>query len=60
MRVNRYIPFRVDMSVGTPVDESKGLCAGYAKKIRNKLNRYSDEQVHLWTCRTVETLTGRS
>ena len=32
MRVNRYIPFRVDMSVGTPVDESKGHCAGYAKK----------------------------
>ena len=31
MRVNRYIPFRVDMSVGTPVDESKGHCAGYAK-----------------------------
>ena len=25
MRVNRYIPFWVDMSVGTPVDESKGL-----------------------------------
>ena len=22
--------------------------------------QYSDEQVHLWTCRTVETLTGRS
>ena len=32
MRVNRYIPFRVDTSVGTPVDESKGHCAGYAKK----------------------------
>ena len=22
--------------------------------------QYSDEQVHLWTCRTVETLMGRS
>ena len=30
------------------------------QQIRIKLNRYSDEQVHLWTCRTVETLTGRS
>ena len=58
MRVNRYIPFRVDMSVGTPVDESKGLCR-LCQKIRIKLNRYIDEQVHLWTCRTVETLTGR-
>ena len=32
MRVNRYIPFRVDMSVDTPVDESKGHCACYAEK----------------------------
>ena len=27
------------------------------RKRINELNRYSDEKVHLWTCRTVETLT---
>ena len=32
MRVNRYIYFRVDLWVGTPVDELKGLCDGYAGK----------------------------
>ena len=46
--------------VCTPVDDLKGHCAGYAEKRGNKLNRYSDEQVHMWTSRTVETLTGRS
>ena len=29
-------------------------------KKENKLNRYSDEEVHMWTQRTVETLTGIS
>ena len=52
MKVNRYIYFRVDLCVGTPVDKLKGHC----RKIRNKLNRYSDGQVHMWTCRTVETV----
>ena len=37
------------------VKKSCMLC----RKIKNKLHSYSDEQVHLWTCRTVETLTGR-
>ena len=32
MRVNRYIYFRVDLWVGTPVDELKDLCVGYAEK----------------------------
>ena len=32
MKVNRYICFRVDLCVGTPVDELKGHCAGYAEK----------------------------
>ena len=32
MRVNRYIPFRVDMCVATPVYELKGHCACYAEK----------------------------
>jgi len=32
MRVNRYIYFRVDLCVGTPVDALKGLCVGYAEK----------------------------
>ena len=34
MRVNMYIffLFRVDLWVGTPVDELKGLCVGYAEK----------------------------
>ena len=36
------------MGIGTPVDELKGHCADYAEK-ENKLNRYSDEEVHLWT-----------
>ena len=49
----------MDLCVGTPVDELKGHCAGYAKK--EEINHsYSDEQVHLCICRTVETLTGRS
>ena len=60
MNVNRYIYFRVDLCVGTPVDELKGHSAGYAEKGTNKLNRYTDEHVRLWTCRAVETLTGRS
>ena len=60
MKVNRYIYFWVDIRVATPVDELKGHCAGYAKKEEmNKtgivMNRYN-----MWTCRTVETLTGRS
>ena len=51
----------------------KGHCACYAEKeeinvtgimmsryICGHAEQYSDEQVHLWTCRTVETLTGRS
>ena len=37
----------------------RSLCRLCRKRI-NKLHSYSDEQVHLWTCRTVETLTGRS
>ena len=49
----------MDLWVGTPLDELKGHCAGYAEK-RHKLNKYSDEQVHLWTCRVVERLTDRS
>ena len=32
MSVNRYIYFRVDLRVFTPVDEQKGLCVGYAGK----------------------------
>ena len=32
MRVNRSIYFLVDLCVGTPVDELKGHCAGYAEK----------------------------
>ena len=32
MRVNRYIYFRVDLWVGTPVDELKDHCIGYAEK----------------------------
>ena len=32
MMVNRYIYVRVDLWVGTPVDELKGLCVGYAGK----------------------------
>ena len=32
MRVNRYIYFWVDLCVGTPVDELKGHCVGYAEK----------------------------
>ena len=32
MNVNRYIYFRVDLWVGTPVDELKGLYVGYAEK----------------------------
>ena len=32
MKVNRYIYFRVDMCVATPVDELKGHCASYAEK----------------------------
>ena len=32
MKVNRLIYFRVDLFVGTPVDELKGHCAGYAEK----------------------------
>ena len=32
MKVNRYIKFRVDLCIGTPVDELKGHCAGYAEK----------------------------
>ena len=37
----------------------RSLCR-LGQKRRNKLHSYSDAQVHLWTCRTVETLTGRS
>ena len=37
----------------------RSLCR-LCQKRRNKLHSYSDEQVRLWTCRTVETLTGRS
>ena len=33
----------------------RSLCM-LCQKGTYKLNRYSDEQVHLWTCRTVETL----
>ena len=44
------------MYIATPVVELKGHCAGYAEKE----DRYSDEKVHTWTCRTVETMTGRS
>ena len=36
----------------------KSLCV-LCRKRANKLHSYSNEQVHLWTCRTVETLTGR-
>ena len=63
----------MDLCVGTSVYELKGHWAGYAEKEEINLtgimmNRYicghaeqfSDEQIHLWTCRTVETLTGRS
>ena len=32
MRVNRYIYFRVDLWVGTPVDDLKGHCVGCAEK----------------------------
>ena len=32
MKVNRSIYFRVDPCVGTPLDELKGHCAGYAEK----------------------------
>ena len=52
MKVNRYIYFRVDLYVGTPLDEMKGFCAGYAEK--DERNRYTDEQVYLWTCRNVD------
>ena len=57
MKINRKIYFRMDLCVHTPADEWKCNCACYAEKEKNKLNRYTDEQVHL---RTVETLTGRS
>ena len=61
----------MDLWVGTPVDELKGHCMGYDKnkketiawdmiKIRKKPNRYTDEQVCLWTCRTAELWMGRS
>ena len=50
----------MDLRVGTPVAELKSRCACYAEKEDIKLHSYSDEQVHLWTCRTIETLTGRS
>ena len=32
MKTNRKIYLRVDLCVGTPVDELKGHCAGYAEK----------------------------
>ena len=32
MKVNRDIYFRVDLWVGTPVDELKGHCERYAEK----------------------------
>ena len=32
MRVNRYIYFRMDLWVGSPVDELKDHCACYAEK----------------------------
>ena len=37
----------------------RSLCR-LCRKRRKKMNRYSDEQVHLWTCRTVEPSTGIS
>ena len=37
MKVNGYIYFQVDLFVGTPVDELKGHCAGYAEK--EEINR---------------------
>ena len=45
MRVNRYIYFRVDLWVGTPVDVFKGHYAGYAEKEETNrtgivMNRY--------------------
>ena len=32
MRIKRQFYFRVDLCVGTPLDELKGHCAGYAEK----------------------------
>ena len=32
MKVNVNLIFLVDLCVGTPVDELKGHCAGYAEK----------------------------
>ncbi len=60
MKINRQKKNRVDLCVRTPVDELKGKMWMLCRKGTNKLNRYSDEQVHLWTCRAVEMLTGKS
>ena len=38
---------------------ARSLCR-LSRKRRNKMKRYTDEQVHLWTYKTVETWTGRS
>ena len=32
MKINRQLYFRVDLCVGTPVDELKGNCGCYAEK----------------------------
>ena len=47
------------MCVRTLADERKGNCLCYDEK-EEILNRYTDERIDLWTCRAVETLTGRS
>ena len=59
MKINRYIYFRLDLCVRTIADERKFNCVCYAEK-GEILNRYTHERIYPWTCRAVETLTGRS
>ena len=49
MRICVYIP-----------QQMSGKVTVHVMPKMNKLNRYTDEQVYLCTCRAVETLTGRS
>ena len=61
MKINRRIYSWVDLCVRTLADERKGKCmCMLCQKVRNKLNRYTDERIYLLTCTAVETLTGRS
>jgi len=52
MKVNSLFVFWMDLWVCTPADDVERSLCRLGRKRRNKMNRHSDEQVHLWTCRT--------